>query len=543
MATLTRNMVDSRIPQAAIDRWNELSAENEVMRKAESGQIGTQVPKVFYDTNNVIVNPSNVGTNILSRMALTDDTVWSALSFMVLMIVSKIGDYHNEDEKIKEFVHRFLKRLRNPTWRHSMEAMASHKHFGFSVSEVMFGLNKEFQKVPVRIATYHPSTIAFEVDSTGAVTPNGILQYVLQYSQFSNPNQWWTSQMYGWKAVNPFTTPLDRLMPQRIPFVHNYGLVRIPRNKVIHHVSGALFNFGSPYGSTAVRTAHLAWQLKVFLMKQMGVAGKRNATNTLWATAPMSENKVKYMNPATNKMELLSPTEALRTLMADRETDDAILTGPENTGYKVSSLNNAANLEDFTVAINFCDVKIFRCFLMPSLVMTDGSAGSRSLGDKHFDIVNRIADNEADLFGESMVNDLIERVIVENFGEQEDYGHFTKRPQSIDERNELAAMFSSAITSGIMKPFIKSDQSYMRSSLGMPPDKDTSLSVDGSDLNPRNSDSEAPLEDPKPNDDESTSGIPGNQDAIEREQEQIPAAKKSLSKGKRNDRARKVQRS
>ncbi|MDR3547943.1 MAG: hypothetical protein P4M11_06730 [Candidatus Pacebacteria bacterium] len=520
-------VLSADIPRAAIDRWESLAAEEEIMRKAENGQIGTQVPKVFYDANNVIINPSNVGSNILSRMATTDDSVWSALTFMVLMIVSKIGEYHHDDEKIKAYVHRFLKRLRNPTWSQSMEAMCSHKLFGFSTSEIMFGLNKDFQKVPIRIATYHPSTMAFEVDSSGMVTPNGVLQYVLQYSQYANPNQWWTAQPFGWKVQNPFTTPVDRMIPARIPFVHNYGLVRIPRKKVIHHVGSPLFSFGSPYGATAVRTAHLAWQLKVFLMKQMGIAGKRNATNALWATAPMGANKVEYFNPETRRKEFLTPTEAMRVLMADRESDDAIVTGPEKDGYSVTTLQNIANLTDFTAAINFCDVKIFRCFLIPSLVMTDGSAGNRSLGDKHFDIVDRISTKESAQFGETLVNDMIERNIVENFGEQEDYGHFTQRPQSIEERKELCEMFVSACNGGIMKPYMEADMSYMRTSLGMPQDKDKSLSVDGSDFaragqgGDDTGQENAGGKDP---------AIPDNQDAIERDSEDLPAVRKSMSR-------------
>lgn len=467
-------MTDNRIPPAAMNRFYALQAEEKIIQGA---QVGTQTPKVFFDTEDVIINPSNVGSGIISRMLTTDDTIFSGFSFVVLMIVSKIGDYHHENPKIKDFVHRFLKRMKEPTWRQAMEAMCSAKGFGFSVSEIIWGLNKELQKVPVRVATYHPSTLAFEVDGSGCVSPNGILQWTLQYSQYGNPNAIWTEIQNGWRVKNPFTTPVDRLMPKRIPFIYDYGLARIPRKKVIHHVNVPSLSFGNPYGISPARVAHLAWQLKVFLMKQLGIAAKRNATNTIWATAPFNQNKLKVMDSKGGVKEL-TPTEAMKELLKQRESDDAVITGPESAGYKLESLSNEANLPNMVEAIRFCDVMIFRCFLMPSLIMTDGSAGNRSLGDKHFDIVDKMTDNESEQFGTTIINDMVEPAVVDNFGEQEDYGHFTKRPQSLEERERLTQMFVTAAGGGaILKTYSETDMSYMRSTVGFPKDTDKTAYV------------------------------------------------------------------
>jgi hypothetical protein len=411
-------------------------------------------------------------------MLLTDDTVQSAAAFKTLMVVSKIGDFHHDKPEIKEFVNDFLKKLKSPSKKDSFASIASSYVFGFSVSEIIFGLDKKLRKVPTRVATYHPSTIAFEVDESGCVTENGVLQYTLQYTQNANPNNTWSRVGYGFRVVNPFTTPTDRLQPLRLPFVYNYGLVKIPRNKVIHHVSMPNFSFGNPYGQTSVRTAHLAWQLKVFLMRQLGIAAKRNATNTLWATAPSHQNKVKMVNPDGTSEEL-TPAQALKKMMGVRESDDAVITGPETDGYKVESLSNQANLDQIGAAINLCDVRIFRCFLLPSLVMTDGSAGSRSLGDKHFQVVDRICEDEAESLGETIRNDLVERTIIENFGEQDDYGYFEKRPQSIEERQRLQSMFLDAVNGGILKNYSKKDMDFMRSTLYYPQDEDQSLEVKG----------------------------------------------------------------
>jgi hypothetical protein len=464
------------VPQAAYDRFHQLDREEQSVRQSLSGQIGTEIPRLYGFNDTFLVNPSNIGTGILARMLELDDTIFSAHSFANLMVLAKIGEYHHENETIAKFVNKTLKQLKRPTWRESMEAQLSSRGFGFSITEKVFGLNALYQKIPVRLATYHPSTIAFEVDPSGQITPDGVLQFVLQNNQWSNPNNIWARINYGWKVKNPFETPSDRQFPSRLPFIYQYGLARIPRDKVIHHVNGIGLSFGSPYGKTPVRTAHLLWQLKVFFIKQMGIAGKRNATSKIWATAPKQEANVKIKG-IHGKDELVTPREAVRRLIADAETDDGIVTGTESEGYKLTVLNSLANLNDFVGVINAIDVWMFRCWLLPSLVMTDGSAGSRSLGDKHFEIVDHVAGSDAEKFTQTLIFDLVQPMIEDNFGPQEDYGHFTSRPQSTQEREMLANIFATVTSAGYMSPAVENDMNFVRKSMSLPKNTDQSFFI------------------------------------------------------------------
>ena len=261
-----------------------------------NGQVGTTVPKYFGAVDTFIANPSNVAIGILSRMIETDPTVMSSVQFKSLMMLSKIGEYQHEDPEIQDFVRDFLAKMDGPTFKQSLEGQSSNTGYGFSVSEKIYGINKKNQKVPVKIKTYHPSTLVFEVDPYGEITPEGIVQFTIQYGQLSNPNVYFPVFQYGFNVKNPFETPNDRVLPYRLPFIGNYGLARIPKSKCIHHVSGSVMSFGSPYGKSNVRTAHLAWQLKVFFLKQMGIAGKRQASPFIWATAPHNQNKTEYQD-------------------------------------------------------------------------------------------------------------------------------------------------------------------------------------------------------------------------------------------------------
>lgn len=466
------------IPQAAFARFQELEREEQNVRQSIGDQRGTEIPSLYGFNSTFLVNPSNIGTGILARMIELDDTIASAHMFSNLMVLAKIGEYHHEKRQdIADFVNESLNNLIRPTWQEAKESMLSARGFGFSVTEKVYGLNNLYQKVPVRLPTYHPSTIAFEVDQTGQITDDGVLQFVLQYNQMSNPNNIWAKINYGWKVKNPFETPSDRLHPTRIPFLYQYGLTRIPRDKVIHHVGNAGMSFGNPYGKTPVRTAHLLWQLKVFFLKQMGIAGKRNATSKLWATAPKGEANVKVRR-ADGTDDLVSPREAVRKMLAEAEMDDGIVTGTENEGYKIEVLQSLANLGDFVAVINAIDVWMFRCWLLPSLVMTDGSAGSRSLGDKHFEIVDHVAGSDAEKFTKTLMVDLIQPMIIDNFGTQKDYGGFTNRPQSTQEREILSNIYNTLTTSGWMKPHVKEDMDFVRKSLSLPKDMDRGFDID-----------------------------------------------------------------
>ncbi len=469
------------IPDAALGRLQALRDEH-VDSERMLKQMGTNIPKFFAGLDTFITNPSNVGTGILARMIDSDETVSASVQFMILMILSKIGEYHHEDKAIKDFVQSSLSKLKQPTWQVTMETMLSSKAYGFSVSEIVWGLNKKLEKIPVRIPTYHPSTIAFEVDQYGLITEEGVLQFVNQYSQFSNPNSIFPHIGYGFYVKNAFQTPTDRMLPMRIPFMQNYGVARIPRNKVVHHVNLPMFSFGNPYGKTPVRTAHLAWQLKVFFMKQLGIAGKRQSTPTLHAQAPLNNNMIQYKDPKTGEMVNRSPIEAMRDLLSMRETDDALITGPEGQGYKISVLNDEASLSGFTETINFLNVLIFRAFLLPSLVLSDASSGNRALGDKHFQIVDRVAESDALKFSETIVNDLIEKMIIDNFGPQENYGKFNQRPQNIEERERLSRIFNELANNGFLEPHVQEDFDFVRESLSVPK-REVSKFI-GGDLDP-----------------------------------------------------------
>ena len=453
----------------------------------EDDQLGVTIPRYIGATESFITNPSNVGIGIIARMIETDPTILSAIQFKTLMMLSKIGEYQHEDQKIAEFVQDFISKMYGPTFKESLESQASKFGYGFSVSEIIWGLNKQNQKVPVKVKTYHPSTICFEVDAFGEITDQGIIQFVIQNMQASNPNNYVPLYQYGFEVKNPFTTPYDFLLPYRMPFLSNYGLTRIPRSKVIHHVNSNGLAFGSPYGKTSVRTAHLAWQMKVFFQKQMGIAGKRQASPFIWATAPHKGNKVRVEKPTQpgqpghranfdqgtipagepNTIDY-NAVEGLAALLRNRQNDDSVITGPATEGYNLQAIAANMDLNQYLAVLNWLDVQIFRAFLLPSLVMTDGSAGSRALGDKHFQVVDRIAEEEAQVFGQAVIDQLVRPAIAMNFGEQDNYGHFAQRPQNIEERERLSNIFNSLAQGGYMQPLNPIDNDYVRSTLHLP---------------------------------------------------------------------------
>jgi hypothetical protein len=461
----------------------------------DKAQHGVTIPRYMGAANSFVTNPSNVGIGIIARMIETDATVLSAVQFKSLMVQAKIGEYHHEDDGIQEFVRDFIGKMYGPTFREACEAMLSKFGYGFSISEIIWGINKNSLKVPIKVKTYHPSTICFEVDPYGDVTDQGVVQFVIQNTQSSNPNFYVPAYQYGFQVKNPFTTPNDYLLPYRMPFLNNYGLTRIPRNKCVHHINGVGQAFGSPYGKTSVRTAHLAWQLKVYFMKQMGIAGKRQAAPFIHGTAPHGQNKVAITRPDGVTVQM-NPVEALSAMLAARQDDDSIVTGPEKDGYTLQAIAATIDLNQYLAVLNWLDVQIFRAFLLPSLVMTDGSAGSRSLGDKHFQVVDRIAEEDSQLFTQTLIDQLIRPAIAMNFGEQDNYGHFAQRPQNIEERERLANMFGNLANAGFMKAYDPKDGDYVRSTLHLPEQDESFYAQPMPNYDPLNPEGDEPSDEP-----------------------------------------------
>jgi hypothetical protein len=451
------------------DFFDSIGSEDSAGSLIESpdGQTGVSIPRWYGLLNTFVTNPSNVSIGIIDRMIKTDDTVLCAVHFKATMMLSKIGEYQHDDNKIEDFVRDFLGKIKRPNWKQSLQGQASKVGYGFSTSEFMMGLNKKNQKVPMKVKSYHPSTMCFEVDPWGEVTEWGIVQFIIQSAQISNPNNYFPYFQYGFKVENPFETPNDRLLPYRMAFINNYGLVRIWKHKVIHHIENDMLSFGSPYGNTGVRTAHLAWQMKVFVMKQLGIATKSNALPFLHAAAPMKNNQVKVQDPRTKAFTDFNPIEAMKDLLRKRQSNDSIVTGSEEDGYKITSIMNQCDLEQIIDVLKFLNTMIFRSFVIPSLVVTDGE-GSRSLGEKQFEIVDQMASEDAENFADNIVDQMIKRTIIENFGEQDNYGEFAKKPLSLAERKELSDMFCNLANAGWMSPLDKSQGDHVASVLDIP---------------------------------------------------------------------------
>jgi hypothetical protein len=157
----------------------------------------------------------------------------------------------------------------------------------------------------------------------------------------------------------------------------------------------------------------------------------------------------------------------MKDLLRKRQSNDSIVTGSEEDGYKITSIMNQCDLEQIIDVLKFLNTMIFRSFVIPSLVVTDGE-GSRSLGEKQFEIVDQMASEDAENFADNIVDQMIKRTIIENFGEQDNYGEFAKKPLSLAERKELSDMFCNLANAGWMSPLDKSQGDHVASVLDIP---------------------------------------------------------------------------
>jgi hypothetical protein len=138
-----------------------------------------------------------------------------------------------------------------------------------------------------KLVTLPPSTVLFEVNRTGDITEDGILQYQRNY----NPALLGSGTLYGSGfsystfpgdgRPDPFAKFGDLPYPIRVGNTYSYLSIRMPRDKCIHYAFDAQGRFGNPYGRSLLRRAYNFWVLKNALLRMLAIAMDRKGTPIL----------------------------------------------------------------------------------------------------------------------------------------------------------------------------------------------------------------------------------------------------------------------
>lgn len=418
-------------------------------------QRGTPIPALFSAYYKFIQNPSSVSVETFKRMVDTDDTIGSGIDFLATALTARLGAYQHKSQEVTQYVNDRLNEI-DGGWTNVVKELFSASWAGYSVAEKVWA-NTPNGFTLKKLVQLPPSTILFEVDRTGELTDDGILQYQRNYSPGLSSS---SNYMFGFIGngagqvkfrPDPFARLGDLAYPMRIGNAYSYMTVRIPKLKCVHYAFDAQGKFGNPYGRSLLRRCHKWWVMKDAFLNMMAVALDRKGTPL---QVVFCDPNLTVLDQATygpgNRPEsqgkLRGDMAAKRAFQNIHNDTTIFLPGKKDQHYSIENVPQASNAGDFLQAIQECNKGIMRALLLPALIFTGGDgSGSYSLGQEHSKTFDKVCDGILAGLKQTLLQQVVKELLAYNFPssvwEKDGVGDFGKRSLSPEEiEKELAAI-------------------------------------------------------------------------------------------------------
>lgn len=455
-------------------------------------QRGTSIPALFNQLYKFVQNPSSISVETFKRMVDTDDTIGSGVDFLTTALAARLGRYMHPSPEIAEFVNKTLDEI-NGGWTNLLKELLSATWAGFSVGEIVWA-NKEHGFVPEKIVTLPPSTVLFETERTGELTPDGIMQYQRNFNPFMAGNG--LGYLMGGASFgqgftgsdasrpDPFAKFGDLPFPMRTANSFNYLSIRIPRQKCIHYPFNAQGQMGNPYGRSLLRRAYKHYVTKDAILQMMMIALDRKGTpltiiyadpNTMMEDASADQSGKSNLDASQfrNKQgKGIRADYAARDAFKNVHNDSVIvLPGKKGEIYDATVLEQNPNTQDFIAALGFANMSILRALLVPALIFGNGDGtGSYSLGQEHAKTFDKLCDSINAGLEHVLLQQLIKQIIAYNFPrsawEKDGLGSLSKRTLSRDEIEKEIDVFEKGVNMGIIDQNDLNDLNKMRETIG-----------------------------------------------------------------------------
>ena len=339
------------------------------------------------------------------EMLSNDETISTGIEYLTGRIVSRIGSYSHEDEKIKELVDRSIESIRGTMTEVRRSILRDSFAYGFGAGE--FSVNKAgSQWLLSSVQILNPSSVQFQM--TQHEDKSYSIGYVVQKA-----------------GMNEVKIPAEKCL------IRTYG------------------DNSTPYGKSLLRKCYRWWSLKKAIPKLWAVCLERFGT-------PILHGKSKDRD--TRKQI----TEALMNL-----NSRSYITTDEESVIQAIFTPSGAISSNYVQALEICDKMIYRAMFLPSLLGSGENGGSYSLGQVHFELFNATCSALAADYVDAELEQLWRPIIEWNYGEQESYGDFLINDEvTSSEKLTLSNIFLNLSNAGILSP--ESDREWIRDMLGLP---------------------------------------------------------------------------
>lgn len=465
-------MIDSR--HAEIKSFDDLEKQR-----------GTPIPALFNQFFKFVQRPDTVSLESYKRMVDTDDTIGSGVDFLTTCLAARMGMYQHPNKEITQYINKHLDQIEGG-WMANIKELLSATWAGFAVQEKVWA-NTDDGFVPKKLVTMPPSTLLFEVERTGEITPDGILQYQRNY----NPalSSIGVNYLFGFSASgvvadrqfrpDPYAKLGDFPFPLRTANTYTYMAIRIPRQKCIHYAFDAQGKFGNPYGRSLLRRAYKFYIMKDAFLQMLAIALDRKGTPLTVVYADnnatlIDPNKFNGQNVKGQQVGERADQAARRAFSNVHNDSTIVLPGKKGQTFETDFIQQQSNAGDFNDSIRLCNQGLMRALLLPALVFTGGDgSGSFALGQEHSKTFDKILDGILAGFKQTIIQQLVSEMIRYNFPEsawkKEGFGDFAKRELSPEEREKEMQLVETGVNLGAIDMTDLNDFNFVRDRLGMEP--------------------------------------------------------------------------
>ena len=376
--------------------------------KEASSAVGYGYSQIITELLTALTRPitnSDEFRSYYKQMLSNDETIGTGIEYLTGRVVSRIGAYSHENEKIKEVIDRSIENIRGTMIEARRGILRDSFAYGFGVGE--FTLKNDGGKwILSSIQILDPTSIQFKMDK-------------------------FEDNSYGVSAV-----------------VQQAGMseIEIPAGKCIIKTYG---DSTTPYGRSLLRRCYRWWSFKNAIPKLWGVALERFGTPLFHALADDKKTR-----------------KELDTALANLNSRSHVVTDTKTEIRSIASTNGGMS-GGYVAAQEQCDKMMYRAMFLPSLLGSGENGGSYSLGQVHFELFNATAAALAEDYIDTELEQLWRPIIEWNFGEQEDYGSFMVNDETpMSEKLAMSSMLLNLAQAGVIFP--DSDREWIRELLGLP---------------------------------------------------------------------------
>ena len=366
-----------------------------------------------YDIHVKEYNPETITIQTFNKM-LEDSQVWSAFNTIRYVTLFKgfVIDIEEEgQEDIRDFVEAVFNNMESEISEYLREMLTAIV-YGFSVAEII-----------IKPLDFEGSE-KWGIDSLNVYDPDDL-------TILRNRNTEKFDGVIQYQPHKNITIPPEKCL------LYSY-------NK----------QFGNMYGSSDLKRCYKEWWCKQVVEKFWNIYVERYAFPKF-----IGKTLEKNFDNLETALEKVGRYNA--SFVIDRDDD-------------IERLDvSGKGAEPFAEAVKYRNQQIARTMLIPDLTIAMGEHGSYALGKSHQDLfLIRITSLQKQL--EGIMNDLIKRIVVWNYGPVDVYPTFEFNPLEEDDLKQAAETFKILVEAGIVMP----EEEFIRDRLQLPKREDEYMSED-----------------------------------------------------------------